>query len=91
MHHNKDSLSLNKSVFNIEINPGNTATKTGVSISHRTINSARSHMSRKNLPKMVINEDLKTSTMFLIRKQLVFGHSSKYLNDNNMAQYLYLN
>jgi hypothetical protein len=74
-----EHLTVNKSVYNIEIlSAASEPKKKEISIA------------KKEAP--IINEEFKMSTTFLIRKQLVFGHRTKtYLKDKNMAQYLYLN
>ena len=85
------NLSLNKSIYNIEIT---SASKPPTGLSARSINSARSHLSKKNIKSVVtpnIKEDLKLSTAFLIRKQMCFSHTPKFKDDKSMAQYLYLN
>jgi hypothetical protein len=83
-------LSLKKSIYNIEI-PSSTH-RPPPSVSARSITSARSHISKKNVIPPMITEDLKRSTSFLIRKQLCFGAArSNFMNDANVATQLYLN
>ena len=89
------NLSLNKSIYNIEIT---SASKPPTGLSARSLNSARSHLQKHNITKTAsvvnpagIQEDFKLSTAFLIRKQMCFSHTSRFKDDKSMAQYLYLN
>ena len=60
-------MKINKAVFNIEI--PSTTTKPPTSVSKKSLNSARSHLSKKNvMPPMNISEEFKMSATFLIRK-----------------------